>query len=310
MTVLSGEATSTGGRGDLVDGSSVSESCSGSAEAAGCEEKVFDFTLSGPMWWEFVMASNAYGRGLRSIFLPFAPFFGIFVVLSLQLMVESSFTDSEAAEGFVIFSGLTLLCLSLCGGPLACWGVANKVVRFVSGWFPVRGLSTVDIWRVLIQRRRGDFDSRWSTPCRLTVDGDGLILERWVEPCGGGEAVYRVVGVSWRRLDCVRLTEHAVVFSPSAGDESSMDVSPAVAHVEAADLDGCVLVDRSVVPDLDGFVSWCRARVGSSWAGPRHAPGGPRGMGVMARLRRRYRRWVNGDDEFLDGPPRWMKRGW
>lgn len=53
-------------------------------------------------------------------------------------------------------------------------------------------------------------------------------------------------GVSWRRLDCVRLTEHAVVFSSSAGDESSSDVSSAAAHVEAAGLDGCVLVDRSV----------------------------------------------------------------
>lgn len=78
-----------------------------------------------------------------------------------------------------------VLCLSLCGGPLACWGVVNNVVRFVSGWFPVRGLNTVDIWRVLIQRRRGVFDSRWSTPCRLMVDGDGLVLERWLEPCDG-----------------------------------------------------------------------------------------------------------------------------
>lgn len=310
MAVLSGEAVSTAGRGGLADESSVSRSGRGSAEAVGCGEKVFDFTLTGPMWWEFVMASNAYGRGLRSIFLPWALFFVPIIWVFWDSMVGSSFNDSESAEDFVICVGLMVLCLSLCGGPLACWGVANNVVRFVSGWFPVRGLSTVDIWRVLIQRRRGVFDARWSTPCRLTVDEDGLILERWVEPCDGGEAVYRVSGVSWRRLTCVRLTEHAVVFSPSAGDESSMDVLPALPELEAAGLDGCVLVDRSVVPDLDGFVSWCRARAGSSWAGARHAPGGPRGMGVMARLRRRYRRWVNGDDEFLEGPPRWMKRGW
>ncbi|WEV66956.1 hypothetical protein OZX72_06805 [Bifidobacterium sp. ESL0769] len=260
----------------------------------------FDFTLTGPMWWEFAMASNAYGRGVRRIFLPFAVLFT--VLLLIMIPKWSSNDDKGVLASMLILTVLMWLC---CGGPLARWGVANKLAACVSDWFAVPSASTADIWRILGQRRNSSFDARWVTPCRLWVDDAGVVLLHRVN---GEEFATRA---AWSQLDCVRLTEHAVVLSPSAGGKASMDIIPAVPDVKFMDLNGCVMVDRLAVPDVDGFVRWCRKRVAEADRGARHSSHGSssRGPGVLAVWWGRFRRWLYGDDEFLDGPPKNWLRG-
>ncbi|WEV72821.1 hypothetical protein [Bifidobacterium sp. ESL0790] len=260
----------------------------------------FDFTLNGPMWWEFAMASNAYGRGVRKIFVPFA----IFCTVISLILLDIPITSSDDLWVVVVMLILTVLSWMCCGGWLARWGVANKLAPFVSEWFPVRSTSTIDIWRILGQRSDGFFSSGWSTPCRLTVDVNGVVLERWVRGAHareGSAGRRRVVRARWSDLDCVRVTDHAVVLSPSAGGKASMDIIPAVPEFGFADLDGCVLVDRSVLPDAEGFARWCRERIAGASPWPE--------SGWRLRLYR-FRRWLYGDDEFLDGPPKGMTRGW
>ncbi|WEV73597.1 hypothetical protein OZX74_06685 [Bifidobacterium sp. ESL0798] len=288
----SGDVRLPAGAQDAVGSGGRASSSSASAAWS------FDFTLTGPMWWEFAMASNAYGRGLRHIYVPGSVFV---VVLLLVVFLSNGTLYFPNDEWWVYFLvGLTVLALLCCGGPLARWGVANKLAAFASEWFAVPSTSTADIWRILGQRSDGSFDSRWNTPCRLTVDADGVVLERWVRGAHareGSAGRRRVVRASWSQLDCVRLTEHAVVLSPSAGGKASIDIIPAVADVKLADLDCCVLVDRSVVPDVEGFVAWCRDRI---------AGASPRPEAGWRLWLYRFRRWLYGDDEFLDGPSKGM----
>ncbi|WEV53398.1 hypothetical protein [Bifidobacterium sp. ESL0704] len=252
----------------------------------------FDFTLTGPMWWEFAMASNAYGRGLRHIYVQGSVFV---VVLLLVVFLSNGTLYFPNDEWWVlVLVGLLVVCLLLCGGPFPRRVVMNQSARLVSQWFPVPSGTGPEMRSAVGQWKNGVFDRRWLTLCRLWVDGGGVVLLRRVN---GEEYMVRA---SWSQLDCVRLTEHAVVLSPSAGGKASIDIIPAVADVKLADLDCCVLVDRSVVPDVEGFVAWCRDRI---------AVAAPRSRGLRAWVRR-FRSWLYGDREFLYGPSKGMRPGW
>ncbi|MDF7641240.1 hypothetical protein PT279_06515 [Bifidobacterium sp. ESL0784] len=266
---------------------------SSSASAA----RSFDFMLTGPMWGEFTEASNAYGRGVRRILLPFIVFFGV-VLLAGFLRNGTLYIPGDEGKAVLCLIGIMAVCLFLCWGRLDCSLVLHVMFRSVSDWFAVPSTSTAELTRVFAEWRADDFDSRWNTPCRLTVDADGVVLERWVRGAHareGSAGRRRVVRASWSQLDCVRLTEHAVVLSPSAGGKASIDIIPAVADVRFADLDGCVLVDRSVVSDVEGFVAWCRERIAAM-----AVPLPSRGLCAWVR---RFWSWLYGDREFLDGPP-------
>ncbi|WEV46275.1 hypothetical protein OZX62_07460 [Bifidobacterium sp. ESL0690] len=251
----------------------------------------FDFTLTGPMWGEFVEAANAYGRGLRRIFLPFVVFFGALCLMIVGVMRSRFFGDNESVKLFAGLFAFMVLTLLFCWGRLDSLVVLRAMFRSVSDWFAVPSTSTAELTRVFATWRYKSFDARWLTPCRLWVDDAGVVLLHRVN---GEEFATRA---AWSDLACVRLTEHAVVLSPSAGGKASMDIIPAVAEVRFADVDGCVLVDRSVMPDVDGFVAWCRSRIASA-----AVPLPSRGLRAWVR---RFWSWLYGDREFLDCPPAW-----
>ncbi|WEV72822.1 hypothetical protein [Bifidobacterium sp. ESL0790] len=291
---------------------------SGTVDSPFDGQRSFDFTLNGPMWWEFAIASNAYGRGVRKIFVPGA----IFCTVISLILLDIPITTRDDLWTLIFCLVLTGVCWSLCGGVLPRRLMMNQAAGWVSVWFPIRSTSGAEMRSAVYEWKDGNFDDRWSTPSRLVVDSDGLM---WMWTVEGDD---RSTSVRWSDLDCVRLTEHAVVFSPSAGGKASMDIIPAVPDVQFMDLAGCVMVDRSVVPDLDGFVAWCRERVKAAARGAarqpereagyeaRHSSGRSRvrrpgsrvrGLGRLSALWGRFRRWLYGDDEFLDGPPKnWL----
>lgn len=251
----------------------------------------FDFTLTAPMWGEFVEAANAYGRGMRRIGLPFLVFFGFFSLLIIGKMGLSIFGDRDMLVTLVVFLFFTAFSLLLFWGKFDSLLVLKVMLRSAEGWFNVLSVSTKEQIRVREQWDGADFDSHWETPCRLLVDGDGVELMVHVH---GKDSHVRV---GWSDLDCVRLTPRAVVLSPSAGGKAGVDIIPAVADVRFADVDGSVMVDRSVLPDVDGFVDWCRGHIADA-AEPQPSSG----------LRRRLHSfwvWLYGDKEFLDSPPAW-----
>lgn len=243
----------------------------------------FDFTLTGPMWCRFAQASNAYGRGIRLISVPLI-FVG-FGLLSLELFRPIRYTPFEA----LLLAAIGAVGLLACTRSYSCWLLMHTVLWSACDWFDVPALNTWQAKETVSAWREHRFDARWLTPCRLWVDGDGVVLLRRVR----GEE--HEVRVSWSQLACVRLTEEAVVLSPSASGLSGVDIIPAIADVKFADLSGCVLVDRRVVPDVDGFVVWCRERIAA--ASPRLR--GPR------RWWRGLCSWLYADGKYLDGPPAW-----
>ncbi|WEV46270.1 hypothetical protein OZX62_07435 [Bifidobacterium sp. ESL0690] len=289
----------------LADGSAGAQSAAGSggrfSNSSPSAAWSFDFTLTGPMWWEFAMASNAYGRGLRKIFVPGAIFLTVLDMILFDLPITTHDDVWELAFTLV----LTCVFYLFCGGLLPRRLVMNQSAALVSVWFPVSSRSGPEMRSALAQWKDGDFDGRWLTPSRLQMDSDGLT---WMWAVAGD---VRSTSVRWADLDCVRLTDHAVVFSPSAGGKASMDIIPEVPDVKFMDLNGCVMLDRLAVPDVDGFVRWCRKRVAEADRGARHASRGSssRGPGVLAVWWGRFRRWLYGDDEFLDGPPKNWLRG-
>ncbi|WEV46273.1 hypothetical protein OZX62_07450 [Bifidobacterium sp. ESL0690] len=93
------------------------------------------------------------------------------------------------------------------------------------------------------------------TPCRLEVTERGLCLYRWP----GGRMGKTVV--SWKDLRCVRVTDSLVVVSPSARGKFHVDWLAAYPSTRFGDVDNCVMVARSALPDQDGFVKLCRMNI-------------------------------------------------
>ncbi|MDF7641243.1 hypothetical protein PT279_06530 [Bifidobacterium sp. ESL0784] len=240
----------------------------------------FDFTLTGPMWCRFAQASNAYGRGIRLI--------GVLLVIGGFAALWVGFSVCTPFE-MLLLTAIGAIGLLACTRSYSCWLLMHTVLWSACEWFDVPALNTWQAKETVSAWREHRFDARWLTPCRLVADQDGVVLLRRVR---GG---VREMRVSWSDLACVRLTEEAVVLSPSAGGLSGVDIIPAIADAKFADLSGCVLVDRRVVPDVDGFVSWCRERIAA--ASPRLR--GPR------RWWRGLWSWLYADGKYLDGPPAW-----
>ncbi|WEV46268.1 hypothetical protein OZX62_07425 [Bifidobacterium sp. ESL0690] len=272
------------GGGFLSDGSAGVHSAAGSGgQSSGSSPSgawSFDFTLTGPMWCRFAQASNAYGRGIRLI--------GVLLVLGGFAALWVGFSEYTPFEALLL-AAIGLIGLLACTRSYSCWLLMHTVLWSACDWFDVPALNTRRAQETVSAWRSGNFDEHWLTSCRLLADGDGVVLLRRVR------GRKRKVRASWSDLACVRLTEEAVVLSPSAGGLSGVDIIPAIADVKFADLSGCVLVDRSVVPDVDGFVSWCRGRIAA--ASPRLR--GPR------RWWRRLWSWLYADGRYLDGPPAW-----
>ncbi|WEV72825.1 hypothetical protein [Bifidobacterium sp. ESL0790] len=249
----------------------------------------FDFTLTGPMWCEFAQASNAYGRGVR-VLGALCAFVG-FVILFMGIHEDLDMGDLLV---FAFIGGVGLLAFTR---SYSSWLVMRITLWSAPAWFPVPELNTRRAQETVSAWRDGNFDGRWNTPCRLLVDGDGVDWLWHRASMNGGEGEDREVRVAWSDLACVRLTEHDVVLSPSAAGKSGVDIIPAVPDVKFADLTNCVMVDRSVLPDVDGFVAWCRACIAdAAVARPKSDP---------RYWLRRFWSWLYADHAYLDASPAW-----
>jgi hypothetical protein len=302
MGFRSGESRFRGGVGMEVTGKRIDDSVRGSDGGLDLNHadevflgpggrRSFGFTLTGQMWKEFCLAANAYARFVRNLCMTAFLFFGVILVFFLS----DSNTRREHDTPWAVCLCVGLMAfgvVGLCSRRLDYMSLFGELFWGVVCWFSLPSLSLRESRWVGRDFFAGRFDRwNWFTPSMLTVSDRGVVLAWRLR----GQRRVNRVRVRWSDLTCVRVTEHAVVLSPSAGGLSHLDFCAVSGGVSNGSIAGCVLVDRGVLPDVDGFVAYCRGRIAEENPAPK---------GGLRLLWWRWRRWMWADDRYLDGPPK------
>ena len=228
-------------------------------------ERRYDFDLTVPMWEEFVEASNDYGLPNKRRAVGVALFFVSLTVAGVVVSASDGrtfdgLTGVLAVDAFVVAFALTLLFSREWNRNLLKGGCLPVMASFFSGGWP-------DVVRRI---KEGSVVTR-----SCLVVGDSVVsMCRWVD---GREFVTEV---GWGSLSSVTVTPLTVTLSPLASGQAPVSWGwvSGVTRAEYGGVDGCVMVARSVLPDVDGFVADCRARI-------ERAHGGVRPVAVTWRSR-------------------------
>ncbi len=228
-------------------------------------ERRYDFDLTVPMWEEFVEASNDYGLPNKRR----AAGGTLFSVLVTIWAVATALSEGRPLDGlppilawdaFMVAFTLTLLFSREWNRNVLKGGCLPVMASFFSGGWP-------DVVRRI---KEGSVVTR---SC-LVVGDSAVSMCRWVD---GREFVTEV---GWGSLSSVTVTPLTVTLSPLASGQAPVSWGwvSGVTRAEYGGVDGCVMVARSVLPDVDGFVADCRARI-------ERAHGGVRPVAVTWRSR-------------------------
>lgn len=170
------DVSNVDGQCDFIPRSSMQQGTS--------NQQSFDFMLTGPMWKEFCLAANAYGRSIQIIGT-----YGILVFSAgLFIGVEvGEFFDHIGISVFMI-AAILLFLAYVYSRRFVCRGVLTLLLYEAGDWFA--GLPRVASWdgrRMLKDFLADRFDDRWRTPCSLLVsDRGGRPREKSWQACAAG----------------------------------------------------------------------------------------------------------------------------
>lgn len=228
-------------------------------------ERRYDFDLTVPMWEEFVEASNDYGLPNKRRAVGAALFFVSLTVAGVVVAASDGrtfdgLTGVLAVDAVVVALALSVLFVRRVNLNGLLYGCLRLMPTFFSGGWP-------DVVRQIKLR------SVVTRSC-LVVGDSAVSLRRWVD---GREFVTEV---GWGSLSSVTVTPLTVTLSPLASGQAPVSWGwvSGVTRAEYGGIDGCVMVARDVLPDVDGFVADCRARI-------ERARGGVRPVAVTWRSR-------------------------